>query len=124
MTIPVFNKYFSCNTTIYTILVELFLTIPIIIFFIFPTTFWFFLFLGFAFSVYVIHLYIIPLFIILIPVEYYLRKKGYLVKYNIVNIPVKFQKYIYVFTILIYVIITIVGIIVGQPMTEEELRYD
>lgn len=124
MIIPVFNKYFSCNTTIYTVLVEVFLTIPIIIFFIFPTTFWFFLFLVFAFSVYVIHLYIIPIFILLIPVEYYLRKKGYLVKCNIVNVPVKFQKYIYILTTLIYVVITIVGIIVGQPVTEEELRYD
>ena len=124
MTVPVFNKYFSFNTIIYTVFVELFLTIPIVIFFIFPTTFWFFLFLLFAFSVYIVHLYIIPFFILLIPVECYLRKKGHIVKYNIVNIPVKLQKYIYIFTTLIYVIITIIGAIVGQPMTEEELLYD
>ena len=45
-------------------------------------------------------------------------------KTNVVNIPAKFQKYIYIITALIYITITIVGIIVGQPMTEEELRYD
>jgi hypothetical protein len=60
----------------------------------------------------------------LIPVEFYLRKTGRIVKTNIVNIPVKLQKYIYIIIALIYITITIVGIIAGQPMTEEELRYD
>ena len=45
-------------------------------------------------------------------------------KTNIVNVPVKSQKYIYIITALIYITMTIIGIIVGQPMTEEELRYD
>ena len=68
--------------------------------------------------------FIVSFCILLIPLEFYLRKTERIIKTNAVNIPVKFQKYIYIITALIYIIITIVGIIVGQPMTEEELRYD
>ena len=124
MVIPIFNKYFSCNIIIYMVFIELLLVIPIITFFIFPTTFWFFAFLIFGFIECIIHLYIVPFCILLIPIEFYLRKTGRIIKTNVVNIPVKFQKYIYIITALIYITITIVGIIVGQPMTEEELRYD
>jgi len=124
MMFPIFNKYFSFNAIIYIILSELLLIIPIIIFYIFPTTFWFFVFLIFSFLECLIHLYLIPMLILFIPIEFYLRKTGRIIKANVVNIPVKFQKYIYIIAALIYITITIIGIVVGQPMTEEELRYD
>lgn len=73
---------------------------------------------------FIMYYFIVSFCILLIPVEFYLRKTGHIVKTNIVSIPVKFQKYIYIITTLIYITITIVGIIIGQPMTEEELRYD
>ena len=128
MNFPVFHKYFSVNTLIHIATFELLLFVPIILFYIVPNSvlssilFW----LG-SLSIillYPIHYCIVPLFIILIPVEFYLRKTGRIVRTNIVNIPVKLQKYIYIITALIYITITIVGIIAGQPMTEEELRYD
>ena len=72
----------------------------------------------------IIHYCLLPICLILIPVEFYLRKTGRIIKTNVVNIPVRFQKYIYIITALIYITITIIGIIAGQPMTKEELRYD
>ena len=120
-----FHKYFSTNIAIYLVIIELLLLIPIILFCLIVTNiFLFLLFLLCVDCIYIIHLYLFPFFVLLIPVELYLRKKGLIVRYNIVNVPIKFQKYIYIITALIYIIITIVGIIVGQPMTEEELRYD
>ena len=129
MNFPIFHKYFSVNTLIYIAITELGLFLPIILFFILPYNssliiilFW----LGILSIVllYPIHCFLVPFCILLIPIEFYLRKTGRIMKTNLVNIPVKFQKYIYIITALIYITITIVGIIVGQPMTEEELRYD
>lgn len=76
-----------------------------------------------AFSV-ITYYFIVSFCILLIPIEFYLRKTERIIKTNVVNIPAKFQKYIYIITALIYITVTIIGIIVGQPMTEEELRYD
>ena len=129
MKIKIFHKYFSVNTLIYIAIIELVLFSPIILFYILPYNslliiilFW----LGLISIVllFPIHCYIVPFCILLIPLEFYLRKTGRIMKTNIVNIPAKFQKYIYIIAALIYITITIVGIIVGQPMTEEELRYD
>ena len=128
MKLPLFHKYFSINTLIYIALVELLLFVPIILFYIVQSSvlssilFW----LG-SLSIillYPIHYYVVPSLLLLTPIEFYLRKTGRIVKTNIVNIPIKSQKYIYIITALIYITITIIGIIVGQPMTEEELRYD
>lgn len=128
MKIKIFHKYFSVNTLIYIAIIELMLFVPILLFHIVQSSvlssilFW----LGLISIVllFPIHCYIVPFCILLIPLEFYLRKTGRIMKTNLVNIPVKFQKYIYIITALIYITITIVGIIVGQPMTEEELRYD
>ena len=76
-----------------------------------------------AFS-YITYYSIASLFIILIPVEFYLRKSGHIVKYAVVNIPVKIQKYTYIFATLIYIAITILGIVVHQVITKEEILYD
>ena len=120
-----FHKYFSTNIAIYLVIIELLLLIPIILFCLIVTNiFLFLLFLLCVDCIYIIHLYLFPFFVLLIPAELYLRKKGLIVRYNIVNVPIKFQKYIYIITALIYITITIVGIIAGHPMTEEELRYD
>ena len=125
MNFPIFNKYFSVNLAIYLAINELILLIPITLFCIIVTnTFLLMLCLLCIDCIYIIHLFIIPFCILLTPIEFYLRKTGRIIKTNVVNIPVKFQKYIYIITALIYITITIVGIIVGQPMTEEELRYD
>ena len=125
MHLPIFNKYFSVNIAIYMAIIELILLIPIILFCIIVTnTFLFMLCLLCIDCIYIMHLVIIPFCILLTPIEFYLRKTKRIMKTNIVNIPVKFQKYIYIIAALIYITITSVGIIVGQPMTEEELRYD
>lgn len=122
MNFPVFHKYFSINSIICltTVLVLLHFFL-ILIFPIFPDLYYIFLILVFS---YITYYFLASFFIILIPIEFLLRKFGHIVKYNVVNIPIKFQKYIYIFVTLIYTIITIVGIIIGQPMTEEELLYD
>ena len=125
MNFPVFHKYFSINIAIYLIIIELILLMPIILFCIIVTNIFLFLLCLLCIDcTYIIHLYIIPFCFILIPIEFYLRKTGRIVRTNIVNIPVKLRKYIYIITALIYITITIIGIIAGQPMTEEELRYD
>lgn len=128
MKLPIFHNYISVNTLIYTAIIELLLFVPIILFYIVQSSvlssilFW----LG-SLSIILlcpIHYCIVPLFILLVPVEFYLRKTGRIIKTNVVNIPVKYRKYIYIITALIYITVTIIGIIAGQPMTEEELRYD
>ena len=125
MKLPILHKYFSTNIAIYLVIIELLLLLPIILFCLIITNiFLFLLFLLCVDCMYIIHLFIIPFCMLLTLVEFYLRKTGRIIKTNIVNIPVKLQKYIYIITALIYITITIVGIIVEQPMTEEELRYD
>ncbi len=124
MKLPIFHKYFSANIAIYLVIIELVLLIPMILFFMISNMFLFHLFLLCLVCTYIIHVYLFPLCMLLIPAEFYLRKKERIVKYNIVNISLKYQKYICIITALIYITITIVGIIAGQPMTEEELRYD
>ena len=125
MKLPILHKYFSTNIAIYLVIIELLLLIPIILFCLIVTNiFLFLLFLLCVDCIYIIHLFIIPFCMLLTLVEFYLRKTGRIIKTNIVNIPVKLQKYIYIIAALIYITITIVGIIVGQPMSEEELRYD
>ena len=128
MNFPVFNKYLSVNALIYIAIFEFLLFVPITLFYIVHSSvlssilFW----LG-SLSIILlcpIHYCIVPLFILLVPIEFCLRKTGCIIKANVVNIPVKCQKYIYIITTLIYIATTIVGIIAGQPMTEEELRYD
>ena len=124
MKLPVFHKYFSTNIAISITMLELLLFIVILIFFAFPNFILFCFAMLNIFIIYATHLCLIPLFTLLSLVEFFLRKKGRIIKTNIVNIPVKLQKYICLISILIYVIITIVGIIAGQPMSEEELRFD
>ena len=124
MKLPVFHKYFSTNIAMYIAILELLAFIPILLFFALPSTFLFFVGFLLIIFLYITHYCIVPFFIFLIPIEFYLRKKGKLIKSNIVNISVKYQQYIYIAVVLIYVIITIIGIINNQPMTEEELRYD
>ena len=128
MKLPIFHKYFSVNTLIYIAIIELLLFVPILLFHIVQSSvlssilFW----LGLLSIVLLcpIHYYVVPFCIFLIPIEFYLRKTGRIIKTNVVSIPAKYQKYVYIITALIYIAITIVGIIAGQPMTEEELRYD
>jgi len=125
MKLPILHKYFSTNIAIYLVIIELLLLIPIILFCLIVTNIFLFLLCLLCIDcIYIIHLFIIPFCMLLTLVEFYLRKSGRIVRTNIVNIPVKLQKYIYIITALIYITITIVGIIAGQPMTEEELRYD
>ena len=124
MKFPIFHQYFSINILICIAILELLSFIPILLCIAFPNLFLFFLSLLFIIVLYITHYCIVPFCILLLSIEYYLRKTRRIVKANIVNIPVKFQKYIYIITALIYITITIIGIIVGQPITEEELRYD
>ena len=125
MNFPIFNKYFSVNLAIYLAIIELILLIPITLFFIIVTnTFLFMLCLLCIDCIYIIHLFIIPFCILLTPIEFYLRKTGRIIKTNVVNIPVKFQKYIYIITALIYRTITIVGIIIGHIMIKEKFLCD
>ena len=129
MKLKCFHKYFSINTLIYLVTTELLLLCFVLSAFAFQNHIFLLdmMFLIGSLSIVllcIIHYYFVPLFLSLIPFEFLLRKSGRIVKYNIVNIPIKFQKYIYIFVTLIYITITIVGIIIGQPMTEEELLYD
>ena len=128
MNFPIFNKYLSVNTLIYIAIIELVLFLPIASFYIVPCSvlssilFW----LGTIniILLFLIHYFIVPFFLLLVLIEFCLRKTGWIAKTLAVNIPLKYQKYIYLITVIIYIAVTIVGIIAGQPMTEEELRYD
>ena len=122
MKLPTFYKYFSVNIivniTIFLCILPFFL---ILLFIFFPDIIFFFWLIAFSVIAYY---FIVSLCVLLIPLEFYLRKTGRIIKTNVVSIPAKYQKYVYIITALIYIAITIVGIIAGQPMTEEELRYD
>ena len=122
MRFPIFHRYFSVNAIIYiTTLLVMLSFFLILLLPVFANLYY--LFILFVFLV-ITYYFIVSFCILLLPMEFYLRKTGRIIKTNIVNIPIKFQKYIYIITTLMYITITIIGIIVGQPMTEEELRYD
>lgn len=122
MKLPNFHKYFSINGIIYiTIILVLLHFLLLMIFPIFLNLYYICWLLAFSYITYYL---IASLFMILIPVEFYLRKSGHIVKYTVVNIPVKIQKYTYIFTALIYIVITVLGIVVHQIITAEEMLYD
>ena len=125
MKLPIFHKYFSTNIAISTIILELLSFILAFVLFLAlqnPSSFSLLL-LNLYILLYT-YIFLVPLFILLILVEFFLRKKGRIIKTNIVNIPIKLQKYIYLISILAYLTLTIVGIIISQPMSEEELLFD
>lgn len=104
MKLPIFHRYFSVNTIICITTILVLLSFLLILLFPIFANFYY-LFILIAFSV-IAYYFIVSFCILLIPLEFYLRKTGRIIKTNVVNIPVKFQKYTYIVTIFIYVLLT------------------